>query len=121
MLPTRSFLVANLANTSEMSLEGQTDAASGGRNEVVRGAKRLAYDLENGFRHIFHVLDFNKKGVVNKSSLQVICANVCRVLDILYMPEHLELFKGDVKHLDDEDFIEYIRQLVRKAQGMILL
>ena len=101
-----------------MSLDN-TDAVDAPRSEEKPApARKLDYFLENGFRHIFHVLDFNKKGLVNKSSLQVICANVCRVLDILYMPEHLEAFKEEEKKLDEEGFLEYIHHLVGKAIGM---
>ena len=101
-----------------MSQEDQTDASNSPLLEERAGSKKLDYSLENGFRHIFHVLDFDKKGSVNKSSLQVICANICRVLDILYMPEHLESFKGEGKKLEEEGFLEYVRHLVRKAIGM---
>ena len=82
--------------------------------------KKLDYFLKNGFRHIFHVLDFDKQGVVNKSSLQVICANICRVLDILYMREHLESFKGEISRLDEDGFLEYVCHLVGKAIGVYL-
>lgn len=99
--------------------QNQTDTVDAPPSEEKSGSeKRLDYFLENGFRHIFHVIDFKKQGFVNKSSLQVICANICRVLDILYMPEHLQLFKEDVKKLDEEGFLEYVRHLVGKAIGV---
>lgn len=85
--------------------------------ELRCGAKKLAYYVENSFRLVFHVLDFKKEGNINKSSVQVICANICRVLDILYMPEHLAHFNGEGKKIDEETFLEYFRQLVRKAAG----
>eukprot|EP00795_Rhopilema_esculentum_P015571 gene15571-6838_t len=94
--------------------EGQKEPSTCSDLEVT-GSKRLEYGLENSFRHVFQVIDFNKEGSVKKSSLQVICANVCRVLEILYMPDHLEVFKGDGKKLDEDGFLEYVRHLVRKA------
>ena len=101
--------------------QNQTDTVDAPPSEERPGSeKQLDYFLENGFRHIFHVIDFNKRGLVNKSSLQVICANICRVLDIVYMPEHLEMFKEDEKKLDEEGFLEYVRRLVGKAIGMSL-
>ena len=106
-----------------MSQTDQTDAPNKEPilfEEKQPGPKKLDYHLENGFRHVFQILDFNKTGAVNKSSLQVICANVCRVLDILYMPEHLEVFKGESKKLDEDGFVEYVRQLVRKAIGLFV-
>ena len=96
--------------------EGQKEPSPCSDLEVT-GSKRLEYGLENSFRHVFQVIDFNKEGSVKKSSLQVICANICRVLEIIYMPDHLEVFKGDGKKLDEDGFIEYVRHLVRKATG----
>lgn len=78
---------------------------------------QLSYAGENCFRHVYEFLDFNKEGHMNKSQLQVVCANVCRVLDISYFPEDLEQFIKDSKTLSIDEFLSYVGELVKQAQG----
>ncbi len=78
---------------------------------------KMDYSLANSFRHVFHTLDFKKEGTLNLTQLQVICANICRVLDIAFVPEDLEKFNLGSKTLEPTGFIDYVHRLVKLTNG----
>eukprot|EP00794_Sanderia_malayensis_P014302 gene14302-15790_t len=83
-----------------------------GKSQVMMG-----YSLENCFRHVFKTLDFKNDALLNVSQLKVVCANICRVLDISFIPEDLEKFNNNSSTLQADGFVSYVRELMKKAQS----
>ncbi|XP_066934419.1 switch-associated protein 70-like [Clytia hemisphaerica] len=83
--------------------------------------KALEYFTANGLRQAFNVLDPKSTGKVTKTQLQILCINLCNVINVQFSPEDIMKFKDGEKELQFQDFIAYIgSKLLRKMDEKVV-
>lgn len=74
---------------------------------LKRELRALDYFTTNGLRQSFNVLDAKKTGNVAKTQLQIICINLCTVIDVPFSAADLNGYTGSLE-LSFDDFHKFI-------------
>ena len=116
----------NLSSSDEIDETDSPDAKNWDislrHGTLSKELKALEYFTANALRQAFNVLDPKNTGKVTKTQLQILCINLCNVVNVPFSPEDIMKFKDGEKELQFQDFVAYIgSKLLRKSEYFYVL